>query len=549
MKKGKKKFLEGGTIHNYVEDPMKAIYNNNLMIDQAIIQAAQETEGLKMLGSGLIGLGSQLPGAVGGFKKAFGKAEMKTGGKVPVEIEGQEVVETPQGQLFKVQGPSHEKGGIDMSLPEGTDVYSKRIQIDGKSMADRKLTREKNEKKWKKRSKYDSIAKNTLNRVKAKNQIEEMLDMSIMQAAFNAKNDGGQERQIGAEGIVGLAPKKAYLETSQYEEDKLKNQTITLNPRTGLYEGTDRISNEPLKKMPLVEYPKSAGRIFDLKGAADFAMYDIARDPMGLGNAKSENSGANSPEETSSQFPLTSGDILGMFGNAYQAYVNKASANAEIATDQPNINPYEGFGEDALNANSESMKYVGQIRDNALKDAALEANSAQKRGRGMSRSANTARAMDIAVSGNKNIANSKIQDAFAQQMMHLFDVKAQMENQQDMYTMKGKADQDAANRADKAARFATLRDADMSIGKAISGIGANLNTAKSREATSKLIDSMSMYGKYNWKTGELSFDTGGVDRMVEDGTWKKTVNAAGKSPTTVEEFREMAKSGKLKVKS
>jgi hypothetical protein len=143
MKKGKKKFLEGGTIHNYVEDPMKAIYNNNLMIDQAIIQAAQETEELKMLGSGLIGLGSQLPGAVGGFKKAFGKAEMKTGGKVPVEIEGQEVVETPQGQLFQVQGPSHEQGGIDMSLPEGTDVYSKRIQIDGKSMADRKLAREK----------------------------------------------------------------------------------------------------------------------------------------------------------------------------------------------------------------------------------------------------------------------------------------------------------------------------------------------------------------------------------------------------------------------
>ena len=41
MKKGKKKFLEGGTIHNYVEDPMKAIYNNNRMIDQAIIHAAQ----------------------------------------------------------------------------------------------------------------------------------------------------------------------------------------------------------------------------------------------------------------------------------------------------------------------------------------------------------------------------------------------------------------------------------------------------------------------------------------------------------------------------
>jgi len=60
---------------------------------------------------------------------------------------------------------------------------------------------------------------------------------------------------------------------------------------------------------------------------------------------------------------------------------------------------------------------------------------------------------------------------------------------------------------------------------------------------------MSKYGKNKRKTGELSIDNWCVDRMVEDGTWRKTVNAAGKSPTTVEEFREMAKSGKLKVKS
>ena len=238
-----------------------------------------------------------------------------------------------------------------------------------------------------------------------------------------------------------------------------------------------------------------------------------------------------------------------MLGNAYQAYTNKASANAEIATDQPNINPYEGFGEDALNANSEAMKYIGQMRDNALRDAALEANSAQKRGRGMSRSANTARAMDISISGNKNLADSKIQDAFAQQMMHLFGQKSQLENQQDAYTMQGREKQDTNDRMDKAARFATLRDADMSIGKAISGIGANMNTAKGRGATEKLINSMSMYGKYNSMTGELSFDTGGVDRMAEDGTWKNTVDATGKSPSTVAEFRIMAKKGKLTIKA
>ena len=118
MKKSRKKFLEGGKIHNYVEDPTKALYDNNLMIDKAIIQASQDTELMRTIGDSLIGLSSQVPGAVNGFKKTF-----RTGGKVPVEIEGQEVVETPAGQLFQAQGPSHENGGIDLSLPEGTDIF------------------------------------------------------------------------------------------------------------------------------------------------------------------------------------------------------------------------------------------------------------------------------------------------------------------------------------------------------------------------------------------------------------------------------------------
>ena len=202
MKKLRKKYLEGGKIHNYVEDPTKAIYNNNLMIDQALIQAAQETELMKTIGSGLMGLGQQLPGAIGGFKQTFGKpatatteteTEMATGGKVPVEIEGKEVFETPMGQLFKAKGPSHEHGGIDINLPEGTEIFSRRLMVDGKSMADRKLARENEVKRLEKRSKYNPLDKNMLKRIKLKNDAEELFDMSIMQAAFNAKNEDRQK--------------------------------------------------------------------------------------------------------------------------------------------------------------------------------------------------------------------------------------------------------------------------------------------------------------------------------------------------------------------
>ena len=519
MKKSRKKFLEGGKIHNYVEDPTKAIYDNNLMIDKAIIQASQDTELMRTIGDGLIGLSPQVPGAIDGFKKTF-----RTGGKVPVEIEGQEVVETPAGQLFQAQGPSHENGGIDLSLPEGTDIFSKRISIDGKSMADRKLARERTNKKLEKRSKYNPIEKNTFKRVKAKNDMEEMFDMSIMQAAFEAKNAG--ERQEADTGIVGLGFKSGSTKPNLEELQGIKvpvpveKEIVYNNSPESLLLANQITGNKFSKNTPgLTE--EEAKKV------------DTYRENLNMVQGKSVNS---------AQFPFSTGDLLGMAGNLYQAYTNKKSAEAEIATDQPNINPYENFGNDALDANSQSMKFVTQMMDRALKNAGLEANSAQKRGRGMSRSANTARAMDISISGNKGVADSKIYDAFAQQMMQLMGQKAQLENQQDAYTMQGREKQDLNDRADKAARFATMRDADMNIGKAVSGIGSNLNTAKSRTATEKLINSMSMFGKYNSITGEMTFDNGKADAMIADGTWKTWKHPkTGLTAKTPEEFKAMIK--------
>ena len=570
MKKSRKKFLEGGKIHNYVEDPTKAIYDNNLMIDKAIIQASQDTELMRTIGDSLIGLSSQVPGAIDGFKKTF-----RTGGKVPVEIEGQEVVETPAGQLFQAKGPSHENGGIDLSLPEGTDIFSKRISIDGKSMADRKLARERTNKKLEKRSKYNPIEKNTFKRVKAKNDMEEMFDMSIMQAAFEAKNP--QQRQVAATGIKNLQLLPgASLGTNTPEtlDNYLTNLGITPTPESKKYYGDalkikytgkndnailiglqnfanknvaeSKASDKLMSKIPLVSNNESID--FNIPNTTATQKNILGSQPnltQMIKDGKFPKSVASedgTPDVGATQFPFSTGDLLGMAGNLYQAYTNKKSAEAEIATDQPNINPYENFGNDALDANSQSMKFVTQMMDRALKNAGLEANSAQKRSRGMSRSANTARAMDISISGNKVVADSKIYDAFAQQMMQLMGQKAQLENQQDAYTMQGREKQDLNDRADKAARFATMRDADMNIGKAISGIGSNFNTAKSRTATEKLINSMSMFGKYNSITGEMTFDNGKADAMIADGTWKTWKHPkTGLTAKTPEEFKEMIK--------
>jgi hypothetical protein len=45
------------------------------------------------------------------------------------EIEGDEYIKYPEGDIQKAVGPDHEKGGIDMAIPEGTEVISKTTKL------------------------------------------------------------------------------------------------------------------------------------------------------------------------------------------------------------------------------------------------------------------------------------------------------------------------------------------------------------------------------------------------------------------------------------
>lgn len=113
----------------------------------------------------------------GGF--AFGG---NVPGLTPVEVEGKEVGETPDGQLINFEGPSHENGGINIALPPGTEMYSKRIKVDGVSMADRKKKRERKTLTLEQlfdKNKTDALLKNSLSRTKENNEFEEQADNKI----------------------------------------------------------------------------------------------------------------------------------------------------------------------------------------------------------------------------------------------------------------------------------------------------------------------------------------------------------------------------------
>lgn len=134
-----------------------------------------------------------------------------------VEVEGGEMYETPQGDTGEFKGPSHEQGGIPMEvnqdIPEGTKVYSDRLKVGDKTLAERKAARERqvaNLEKTAAQPLIDSAIKNATKRKMAAIQKEEIADLQFQEQvnnmqqmadsvikAFGTSIEGVQENPIG----------------------------------------------------------------------------------------------------------------------------------------------------------------------------------------------------------------------------------------------------------------------------------------------------------------------------------------------------------------
>lgn len=134
-----------------------------------------------------------------------------------VEVEGGEMYETPQGQVGEFQGPSHEQGGIPLEVgqdvEEGTKVYSDRLKIGDKTLAERKESRERqiaNLEKIASQPLVDQAVKNASKRKMMAIQKEEMADLDFQEkvnniqqmadtvvAAFGTSMAGLQDNPIG----------------------------------------------------------------------------------------------------------------------------------------------------------------------------------------------------------------------------------------------------------------------------------------------------------------------------------------------------------------
>lgn len=544
---GKMKYAIGGTALNQ-KSPNEIVQNFQLMSQQAKaesmlgpVQDLRTAAGVaSQLGSSLTSQGMQsispdAGGTTGFLKNNYGLIEdiqnigygasFANGGTVPetmVEAEGKEVIETPDGMVAEIMGPSHEQGGVDMNLPEGTDIYSKRVKgPDGKTMAERKKKREKTINSLEKLmgdNPTDKFIKKSLNTVKENNEYVDTQDVNTMNL-FRTLEEAVQKFQTGGTvgPIFGRGMKKKfqpYLDQySQFDPNfDINNADSRKMLQRNLGLADDGVfGKNTLKALSGFDFqPRQQARTLgdrpqraSVASSLEAGGFDTMNEIPGLANTpfSGEGQGGSGFKDILGGIfgditggNVTLGDAIGLFGRNQAANQGVDLVNRQRAGDTPNINAFKDFGQDALKTIEQSKGYIGQQQDAALRDADNARANAVRRGRASARSVGTQRALDLAASRQADRSTNEIYNNYAQQMMQILNQQAGLENQQDLRVMQGEQGRDLADRQDRDNYFTQLSRAlaDQATGR--QHIGKDINQIKGRNVGMNLINQLSKYG-------------------------------------------------------
>ena len=413
---------------------------------------------------------------------------------IPVEVEGNEVGELPNGQMMQFNGPSHENGGIPVSLPEGTGIYSDRVSIDGKTMAKRKVQRERTKTNLEKKiSEGDYVAKSTLDRYMLTSSKEEQLDMSIQQL-LNQQDKSSVDRKAKWGDLVVTTDK-----------DNIDTDTSWTDGINDVSDGVD-ISGK-------------------LKGK-----------PIDYSNASMSSEGKGKNPQDNSKFwsnifdsTPTVGDLVGMYGNLHSAYAGKKNTLANRLGDTPNINPYEQYGKEGLKTLDESRDFIKQAGDMQRSEIGLSRNTAMKQNRETARSINTMRALDLATQANADRLDMNTYQSEVSQLANMMGKKADLQNQRDSFVMKGEQERDLADRQDRDSFYNSLVKDEQSIGQGLTVLGGSVNDIKERNASMEALNNI--YGNFKaTKDGKIVGVPGGISLKAP---YAKTIKNAFDNPESV----------------
>ena len=414
-----------------------------------------------------------------------------------IEVEGDEVAQYPTGDLVQFNGPRHENGGIDVILPNGTDIYSDRISIDNKTMAQRKLEREKNAAKFTKMYEKNKSAdvKSTLDRI---------LEINAQQEAFDLEIQGTANRLTPQNGMTP----KAALGTGPGPTQRNYSSFFS-NILAGLQ--TEDLSGvaTPVIENPSVESSSLEDATADTSTASS-SLEGATADPSFLSGLYDQALSGLTNYFQSAGSP-TGGDIVGTIGNLMQANNPRKLTLANRAGDQPNVNAFKNYGKNALAKLDQAKGSLQGNLDSALLDIDKSAQTATRTNSNGARSINTARALNLATQSVAQDAKAKANVEYASMLTQMLTGEAAMLNDIDARVMTGDQNANEADRMDRDAFFTQLSKDEVARGQAVSGVGKNMNALKEREYNQNMLDAMFDYSKVNLKSGKMSANTKALD--------------------------------------
>lgn len=536
----KKKYSYGtskrGIVRNYIPDPSEALYQDQ--INRAGAQADSMSNpwvmGMGAIGGMALNFGMQgLQGAslkdMGGLGKNALNNYFALGGMTGRpgmdEVEGGEMLQMPDGTNLEAKGPKHERGGIDIPLPDGTTIFSDRIKIDGKTMAQRKKGREKRVQTLTElihKEPLNEIHKNTMKRVQSQNKREEANDL-YMQQVVGAMMNPAHKQSRGGQGFA-LGGYKTNDPTDPYSilPWQLSGSNIPgapgnasfgvfssdINPAgQGDYRYDDTMYGTKIKNPldnfnfgfpTLSKVNTPYAREEDLNRKIN---YSLPPDPHQAGVPEfrkkvdlTKSLIGDMPSGPTGDTPMSErlaglmgnvspGDIAGMAGNLYGMFKPMQNTNRNRSMDRVNKNMFEDFGQDALDTISESKQFLGMVRDNQMMDLETDAKAARNRQRNSARGVNTMRALDFMTDMGVEKGKRGVMNQYAANMTNQLNRQAQLENQRDLRVMSGADKADIANRRDMDQYYTNLAQNISTKSEAMQQIGLILNKgADSREA-------------------------------------------------------------------
>lgn len=552
-------------IPNQIESPDQAIADNNIRLSRAQQKAMSNplTQGLDIFGNIAMQVGSSMMSKgisagegengkgiagflnknqnfintlLGGLNAGASFATGGVAGNKKINAEGGEVVETPDGLSQELVGPSHAEGGIDMTVPSGTEIYSdKLLGVDGKTMAERKKAREREIKslmKLIKKNPLEKTLKKTLEKIKQNNDFLDKQDLSQMQFV---KDLVDHTNKFALGGYVNEKSPMPIFNNKYKDLLGLFSKGLPTDVGTTYY--PDRMVENMLKD-------KNAQDLQSLNNTQSEVYAPASTDPEGkYGNATSAKTG------DAKNFSLddylggtTFGDMLGMGANLFgpMAQMNNTLENRSATPVEQNW--FKDYGKQALSKIQDQYGLLDDIRDNALSSLEKDKAGSISRNNASARSINTQRALNLATDAAINNNKSDLYSKFAQSMLGVKSQEAAQMDKNDQMKMSGedkRAERELQNTDNFFSQMAqNISDKYRGIGET----GKAFNQTKQRETTNEILKGIYPNFEIDPYTGKL------IAKKTEAIETEKGKEADVKREGTSKETSLFTKDGKPTAK-